>query len=507
MLMFSSSVPPTAKPLFIFEMANNHMGDVDHGIAILRALRDACEGFDFRFAVKLQYRHIPDFIHPDFIDRKDLKFVKRFSETALSWDGYRRLKEAIVEHGFLSMCTPWDEPSVAKIVEHGFDFIKVPSCYLTDWLLAEKIAGTPLPLVISTAGEPFDQIDRVVSFYRFRGKTPAILHCVGEYPTPDHNLQLNQIDQLAARYPGLEIGYSTHEDPDETAAVMMAIAKGSTLFEKHVGLPTERYALNAYSANPQQVRRWLEAARRAYAMAGNSRGRHAFSPAEKATLGDLRRAIFAKRPIKAGESFTAADCFAAIPGAAGQLVANDLTPGCQLVAGRDFAPNEAIGFADVTLSMASAAVEAILHAVNDLVRTSGVVIPTSLSLDLSHHYGLDRFFETGSSTVTVVNRDYCKRIIILLPGQVHPEQWHETKDETLHVLFGEVSFTMGGKRYELKPNDVLNVPPGTRHEFRTQTGAVIEEISSSYSQSDSHYSDRSITASPVRKTSVRDWQR
>ena len=48
------------KPLMVFEMANNHMGDVPHGIATIRAIREACHGFedDFDFAFKLQYRDL-----------------------------------------------------------------------------------------------------------------------------------------------------------------------------------------------------------------------------------------------------------------------------------------------------------------------------------------------------------------------------------------------------------------------------------------------------------------
>jgi len=117
------------KPLFILEMANNHMGSVEHGIRIVRECASVTRDFPFRFAVKLQYRDIDTFIHPAFQSRMDLKFVKRFSETRLSWEQYKALKDAIAEHGFLTMCTPWDELSVGKIEEHGFDIIKVPSCY------------------------------------------------------------------------------------------------------------------------------------------------------------------------------------------------------------------------------------------------------------------------------------------------------------------------------------------------------------------------------------------
>src|SRR5258705_1573202 len=87
------------RPLFIFEMANNHMGSVDHGLRIIAAMREASRGFPCSFAVKLQYRDIDTFIHPDYRERFDLKFVKRFSETKLSWDQYETIKDAIEEAG------------------------------------------------------------------------------------------------------------------------------------------------------------------------------------------------------------------------------------------------------------------------------------------------------------------------------------------------------------------------------------------------------------------------
>src|ERR1019366_1095946 len=184
----------STKLLFIFDLANNHMGDVAHGMRIIRDLREACAGFDFRFAVKLQYRDVPRLIHPDYKTRTDLKFVRRFSETALSWDDYRRLKDAIVDHGFLAACTPFDEASVDKVVEHGFDYVKIGSCSLTDWPLAEKVATTHIPLILSTAGEAFEDIDRIVSFYQHRNRKLSLMHCVAEYPTQAAHLELNQID-------------------------------------------------------------------------------------------------------------------------------------------------------------------------------------------------------------------------------------------------------------------------------------------------------------------------
>ena len=494
------------QPLFIFEMANNHMGDFAHGIRIVRELREACAGFDFRFAVKLQYRHLPDFIHPDFRTRTDLKFVKRFSETALSWDDYRRIKDVIVEHGFLSMCTPWDNVSVDKIVEHGYDYLKVPSCYLTDWPLAEKIATTQLPLVISTAGESFDDIDRIVSFYQHRDKPLAVMHCVGEYPTADDNLQLNQIELLQKRYAGVEIGYSTHESPEQCEAVMLAIAKGATLFEKHVGIPTKKYAINAYSATPAQIRLWLEAARRAQAMCGVSGRRHGFSAAEQRTLGDLHRAVFARRAIQAGEVIKLEDVFLSIPGTAGQLVGQDLSKYTEYRAKRAYAVNEAILLADVDATDTRSVIHGIVRDAKAMLKTSGAIVPTQLELEVSHHYGLERFREFGTTTITVVNREaYCKRVILVLPGQAHPEQWHELKDETYHLLHGEIELTLEGVARTVRKNDVVIIPRRVKHAFKSLGGAVIEEISSAYAQSDSYYTDATIAQNLNRKTYVTNW--
>lgn len=144
----SSRIP---QRLFIFEMANNHMGDVEHGIRVIRDIKEVAKNFDFSFAFKLQYRQLESFIHPDFQDRMDIKYIKRFSETRLPRDQVKRLVAEIKACGFIGVCTPFDEASVDVIIEDGFDILKIASCSFTDWPLLEKIASTRLPVIGSTA--------------------------------------------------------------------------------------------------------------------------------------------------------------------------------------------------------------------------------------------------------------------------------------------------------------------------------------------------------------------
>lgn len=493
------------RPLFIFEMANNHSGSVEHGLRIVKAMKEAAQGFPFNFAVKLQYRDIDTFIHPDYKNRTDLKFVKRFSETRLSWDDYQRIKDAIDEAGMLAICTPWDEISVGKIEEHGYDFIKLPSCYLTDWPLLERVAQSSLPIIGSVAGISLQEIDKVVSFFHHRNRPLALMHCVGEYPTRDENLQLNQIALMKKRYPDIEIGYSTHERPDNYDGVKIAIGFGATMFEKHVGVATDSIELNAYSATPEQVREWLRAAAGALAMCGVKDQRYPFTALETSTLRDLHRGVFVNRSVSVGEKLREEDLFYAIPNTAGQVVANDLSKYANFYALKPLDPGQAVRFDEMRSCNSRDQVYRIIGDVKKVLKRSKVIVPGQLELEISHHYGLENFAKYGSTIITVVNREYCKRVIVLLPGQTHPEQWHKQKDETYHILHGEIALTLDGVDSVKKANDVVVIPRGLKHGFSTHTGTVIEEVSSCYMQSDSFYTDSAIEQNPNRKTYVAYW--
>ncbi len=492
-------------PLFVLEMANNHMGDLAHGLAVIRAFGAVCRGFPFNFAFKLQYRDLDTFIHPAARGRDDIKYVKRFTETRLSRDDFDTLVAEMRANGFLAMATPFDEASVDVIDAQGLDLIKIASCSFTDWPLLERAARSDKPIIASTAGAGLDDIDRVVSFFGHRGKNFAIMHCVGEYPTPDEHLHLSQIDHLRARYPGVRIGFSTHESPAHTDVVKLAVAKGVTLFEKHVGLPTVRYPLNAYSAGPEQVGAWLAAAQSAWTICGVGDERLPPNPAEIASLRSLQRGAFARRAIRPGETIRDADVYFAFPPDAEQYTANDWSKYAVYTATTNIARDAPIAPANADREDRRARIWDIAQRVKALLERCNIVVPGSADLEVSHHYGLERFDETGLVLITVVNRGYCKKLLVSLPGQSHPEQYHEQKEETFHVLAGEVHLTLDGEMQVCRPGDVVTIEPGVRHGFSSPAGSVIEEISSTHFVNDSFYTDDAINRNHDRKTLLTYW--
>jgi sialic acid synthase SpsE/mannose-6-phosphate isomerase-like protein (cupin superfamily) len=497
--------PNLFNELFIFEMANNHMGDVEHGKAIIRRLAEIKTEFSFQFGFKLQYRDLDTFIHPDYKERQDIKYIKRFSETRLSKEQLQSLKDEITRCGFIAICTPFDENSVDLIEEHDFDVIKIGSCSFTDWPLLERIIQTDKPIIASTAGALLTDIDKVVSFFEHRQKEFALMHCVGAYPTPNKDLELNQIDLFRTRYPAIPIGFSTHEEPDNFDPVKMAVAKGARLFERHVGIANDKYQINAYSSNPEQVCQWLQAAREAYDTCGVAGKRRSISVKEETDLRGLRRGVFAKSSMKKGAKVTTKDIFYAIPNIDSQIVSNELSKYSEYTLKKDIAANELITYNDVNIKALRETVLNIINKVNQVLLASNITLSNQLDLELSHHYGIESYAEYGAAIVNCINREYCKKLIILLPGQKHPVHHHKKKEETFHLLYGDMNVALDGKEKRVKTGEMIVVEREVDHSFSSDSGAVFEEISTTHYPDDSFYQDEKIIANKNRKTAMTYW--
>ena len=494
------------RPLFIFEMANNHMGDPAHGLHVIREFAKVKEEYkEFDFAFKFQFRNIDTFIHPDYKDRMDLKYVKRFTETRLTDEQFMVLKQEAENHGFISIGTGFDEDSVSLIEEMNFEVIKIGSCSFTDWPLLNRIAETDMPIIASTAGTTLEEIDNVVAFFINRNKDLTIMHCIGEYPTETTNLQVNQISLLKDRYPNIKIGYSTHEDPNDPNIVPLAVAMGARAFEKHVAVVTPAYPKNVYSATPEQAAKWLSSARLAFQVCGDTNGRPPASDKELADLRRFKRGVFANRNIKKGETVTRDDVFYAFPCQDGQVLANDMSKYTKFIAEKDFITNESVQVCDVETTNLREQIYDIVQNVKSFLNTADVVFPSDANLEISHHYGIDNFYKTGITMITVVNREYCKKLIIALPGQTHPEQYHKKKEETFVVLHGDVTLYLDDEPQSLKKGDVITIEPEVRHRFETHSGCIIEEVSSTHYVDDSYYIDPVITQNQNRKTFIPHW--
>jgi N-acetylneuraminate synthase len=320
--------------LFVLELANNHWGRLDRGLRIVHEFAKVVRRHGVRAAIKLQFREVDDFIHRDFRDRQDIRYIQKTLATQMSWADYRTLVEEIRNQGMITMVTPFDEKSIERCVDMDVDVLKIASSDLNDWPLVAKMIATGKPAIVSTGGAALSDIDKLVHLYEEAGIPLAINHCVSLYPSEDDELEVNQIDFLKARYPHNVIGFSTHEYHDWSSSIMMAYAKGARTFERHVDIEEGGIPVSPYCSKPENVDEWFTAFRKAKQMCGGaSTARRMLPEKEVRYLDALVRGYYAKRDLPPGTRVSAKDFYLAIPLQQGQLSCREAIDGATLERG------------------------------------------------------------------------------------------------------------------------------------------------------------------------------
>lgn len=318
--------------LFVLELANNHWGSLERGLKIITDFSRIVRFNSVRASIKLQFRDVDNFIHRDFQERTDIRYIKKTLDTKMTEDDYATLVKAVRQSGCIPMATPFDEKSVNLCVELGIPIIKIASSDLNDWFLIEKIAETRKPVIVSTGGSSLKDIDDLVIFFENRNVPLAINHCVSLYPSEDSELEMNQIDYLKNRYPNHVIGFSTHEYTDWTSSMLIAYAKGARTFERHIDIEMDGVPVSPYCSLPEQVDIWFKAFQKAKEMCG-APGTQKRMPPEREIkyLDALVRGVYAKRDLPEGYILNHdrlnEDLYLAVPLQKGQISCRELMSG------------------------------------------------------------------------------------------------------------------------------------------------------------------------------------
>ncbi len=318
--------------LFVLELANNHWGRVERGLKIIADFSKIVRFNNVRATIKLQFRDVDNFIHKDFKDRTDIRYIKKTMDTRLSKEDLVTLVEAVLQAGCIPSATPFDEASVDLCEELNLPLIKLASSDVNDWFLIERIAKTRKPVIASSGGSSLKDTDDLVTFFANRNIPLALNHCVSLYPTEDSDLELNQIDFLRHRYPDNTIGLSTHEFKDWETSMAIAYAKGARTFERHVDIEADGIPVAPYCSRPHEADVWFKAFRKAKRMCGNpGTMKRRCEPEEIKYLDALVRGVYAKREMKKGQTLSEEDVYLAVPLQKGQMSCRELMRGQTLL--------------------------------------------------------------------------------------------------------------------------------------------------------------------------------
>jgi len=86
----------------------------------------------------------------------------------------------------------------------------------------------------------------------------------------------------------------------------------------------------------------------------------------------------------------------------------------------------------------------------------------------------------------IVNRGYCGKLLILKRGFRCSLHKHKRKEEDFYLIRGRILMEVGDKKWMMRPEDSVYIPPNTWHRFTGLTNAQIIEFSSHHDDADSY---------------------
>ena len=226
-------------PTFIIaEIGVNHNGDMDLARKLIDLAVEA--GAD---AVKFQNfnpqtgtsKFTPKVTYQKENDGPEGNYQTMLERLKITGEQTKMLAEYAAEKGTIFLSTASDAESLELLKKVNPPAYKLGSPHITNLPLLKDTAKCGKPMIISTGMATYEEIDEAIQVCKEVGNDQIILlHCVSDYPTHFHDVNLNVIGSLRERYPALNIGYSDHTMGIEASTV--AVGLGARVLERHFTL-------------------------------------------------------------------------------------------------------------------------------------------------------------------------------------------------------------------------------------------------------------------------------
>ena len=293
-------------PYVIGEIGNNHQGRVDLCKHLITAAKRA--GCD---AVKLQKRHCQSLFTKKLYDspyENDNSFGKTYGEHKEALDFNEDQWFELIKHakseGIFIFSTAFDVFSIDFLVKMGIKAFKVASGDLQNIPLMVHMAKYHLPVIISTGGGSWADLDRVHATMELFEAEWCFLHCVASYPNRPEEMNLRAIPAMMERYPDTIIGLSDHY-PGSLMA-LTAYGLGAQVFERHFTKDkTWKGPDHNLSCEPWEMEMMIHDMARVRAAMGTPEKRR--QECEARGLYKMGKSIYAARHIEVGRTISLGD--------------------------------------------------------------------------------------------------------------------------------------------------------------------------------------------------------
>lgn len=301
-------------PCFVIaEIGHNHSGEIDKAIKMI-TVAAAC-GAD---AVKFQKRNNKTLYTREMYNKpyeNENSFGMTYGEhrefLEFGLNEYKELIKAAKKNHVEFMCTAFDFDSVDFLEELNIKSYKIASGDLTSFPLLEYIAKKKKPMFISTGASNMQEVKETYEFVTSFNKKVCFLHCIANYPSEYHQLNLNIIKTYLEQLNDIPIGYSSHENG--ILGPIMAYMLGATVVETHFTLNHAwKGTDHKFSLEPQGLQKMIRDLRRIDEALGN--GEKKILKEELSARQKMGKSIFYSHNLKKGDVIEEKDISLKSPG-------------------------------------------------------------------------------------------------------------------------------------------------------------------------------------------------
>jgi len=302
-------------PCFIIaEVGVNHNGDPDTCIKMIDAIADAgADSVKFQTFTADEFCSNPDDVY-EYISQGKLvrePMLDMFRRLEISYDQFAGFFDHARSRGLLPFSTPTDRPAADLLESIGAEAYKIGSDDLVYTPFLKYVGEKGKPVIFSAGMGDVADIERAVETIRGTGNEEIIiLHCVSQYPTEDHDLNLRKIQAIGKHF-NLEVGFSDHSIGIQAAAA--SVAMGACVIEKHFTLDRNMPGPDhRFSADPEELVELVRAVRTTESIMGKADIEPTDKEREMARIS--RRSIVAAYDMETGHVLTEKDVAYQRPG-------------------------------------------------------------------------------------------------------------------------------------------------------------------------------------------------
>ena len=221
-----------ARPYVIAEIGVNHDGDLNKALALIELAAKA--GAD---AVKFQHFEARLLMSEDALLASyqrasgEADPIAMLERLALNREELARCASCARANGVHAIVSVFSTGLIGDAVETGWDAFKSASPDIVHRELLEAMAGSGLPLIVSTGASEESEVVRARGWLEAWCDRVVFLQCVSSYPAPPEDAHVSAIPHLARLVEPCPVGYSDHTGDVLTG--FAAVRHGAVVLEKH----------------------------------------------------------------------------------------------------------------------------------------------------------------------------------------------------------------------------------------------------------------------------------